>query len=408
MLNKIVHRLLKPRHFWRDVGFDELSELYVSSMLKTFATTLLMIFVPFYLYQHNYTLPAIFALYGFFFAARVVADVASGYMVARFGPKHTMIASCLFQIFSAALFLTVPSQHWPIWLLGVPWGTSASLYFIAYHVEFSKIKHTKHAGREIGYMNMMEKVGAVAGPLVGGFTGTLFGSQYIFLVAVVTLFGSLWPLFLTREPVKTHQHLDFKGLPVTKVRRDFMAWAFLGIENTLCVNLWPFYVSLFALGSGVYAKLGALSAISVVVGIIAAYSIGKIVDSRSGRKLLRISAAVNALSYVFRPFVTSITPALAVTMANDIVTTGYRMPYIKGMYAAADDLPGYRIVYVASMEAMGNIAKSFVWFLLSILAFALSPYSVMVVGFVIAGVASIFIMTEKFKALNYNGTYEQT
>ncbi len=406
MLKKIVHRFLQPRHFWREVGFDELSELYISSMLKTFATTLLMVFVPFYLFQHSYTIPAIFAVYGFFFLGRVAADVASGYMVARFGPKHTMIASCMFQIASTALFLTVPTHHWPIWLLGVPWGISASLYFIAYHVEFSKIKHTKHAGREIGYMNMMEKLGAVVGPLVGGIAGTLFGSQYIFLIAIITLFGSLWPLFLSREPVRTHQHLDFKGLPIAKVRRDLMAWSFLGIENTLCINLWPFYVSLFALGSGVYAKLGLLSAVSVIVGIAAAYSVGKIVDSRSGRKLLRVSVATNALSYVFRPFVNSIVPALAVTMANDIITTGYRMPYVKGMYAAADDLPGHRIVYIVSMEAMGNIAKGFVWFFLSTLAFVLSPYRVMVLGFMIAGVASLFIMTEKFRALDYNKSHE--
>lgn len=399
MLKKIIRHLLEPKHFWRDVGFDELSELYVSSMLHTLAVSLLMVFVPFYLFQQGYSIPAIFSFFGLFFVGRVVSDILAGFMVARFGPKHTMILSSMLQISSAALFLTIPSHHWPIWLMGPAWGASMSFYFIAFHVAFSKIKHIAHAGKEIGYMNIMDKVGAIAGPLVGGLIGTIFGAQYIFLVATLVLLLSLWPLFLTKEPVVTHQKLDFKGFPVHKVYRDIFAWAAMGTENTLCINLWPLYISLFALGGRVYAQLGALSSFAVVSSITASYAIGRLVDIKHARLTLRFSASLNALLYLFRPLVHSVWPALGVSVANEAITTGYRIPFIKGMYAAADALPGHRIMYFVAMESIGSLAKGTAWFVLALCSLVFATRSVIILGFVLAAAASMLILSERFHAL---------
>lgn len=399
MIQKLVTRFLEPRHFWRKIGSSELSELYVSNMLRSLAISLLMVFVPFYLYQHGYSVAAIFSVFGCFFVGRVVFDIVAGYMVARIGPKHTMIISCFFQISSAALFLSVPSFHWPVWVLGIPWGAASSCFFIAYHVAFSKVKHSIHSGKEIGYMTIMERIGSVFGPVIGGVVGTLFGSPFIFLVATVFLFASLWPLFQTTEPVMVHQKLHFRDFPLRKVKWDLIAYVGLGIENTLCLNLWPLYVSLFALSGSVYIQLGALSSLAVITSIISAYFIGRLIDIRYARRTLRIAASLNALVYLFRPFVTSLLPALATNMANEAITTGYRMPFIKGMYSAADDLPGHRIVYVVTMEAVTSVAKGTVWFMLAIGATAIHTHSILVIGFGIAGLASLVIMAEKFKAL---------
>lgn len=400
MLKKIVRRILEPRHFWREVGFNELSELYVSTMLRSLAINILMVFVPFYLYQHGYLISQIFMMFGFFFVTRFVSDLVAGFTVARFGPKHTMIVSCILQIISAGMFLTVPDHHWSVWLLGAPWGAAFSFFFIAYHVEFSKIKHTEHAGKEIGYMNILDKVGVIIGPLLGGIVGTLYGSRTIFLIATLILFGSLWPLFRTAEAVKTHQKLNFKDFPLARVKRDLFAWAALGVENTLCINMWPLYVALFALSGPIYAQLGALSSFAVVASMTAAYVIGRAVDKRHARLSLRVAAILNALVYGFRPFVNSLVPAFAVNVVNEAVTVGYRLPFTKGLYAAADDLPGFRIVYMVSLESLASITKATWWFLLAMAAQLLSAKSVFIAGFAVAALASLLVMTERFKALD--------
>lgn len=400
MIKKAVHRFLKKSHFWRDTGFDELSELYVSNMLRSIALTIFLVFVPFYLYQQDYSPVAILALFGCFFVTRAVADLAAGFFVARFGPKHTVLLSNVMQIISAGLLLTVPQYRWNIVLLAIPWGIAQSFFFISYHVSFSKIKHTSKAGRELGYMQTFEKIGYLVGPLIGGVVGSVFGPEYIFITATVLLAASLWPLFLTSEPTKVHQKIDFKTLPVNKIKRDLFANACLGVENTLCINAWSFYVAVFLLSGAVYAQLGSLSALGVLAAILSAKLIGKLADTSLARQVLRTSVYVNALIHLVRPFISGIGGVLAVNIANEAVTSGYRMPFMKGLYAAADDLPGYRIVYISSMESSGSIVKATVWFVLAILATVVSLQSVLIIAFLIAAVASLGITKERFAVYN--------
>lgn len=400
MMKNAISKILRRSHFWRDVGFDELSELYVSSMLRGTALTIFMVFVPFFLYQNNYSAPAIFALYGVFFISRIVSDITAGYTVARFGPKHTMIISCILQIISAALMLSVPHFHWSVIVLAVPWGASVSFFFIAFHVALSKIKHTPKAGHELGHLQMYERIGFLIGPIIGGVVGSVFGPQYIFFAATLLLFGSLWPLFKTKEPVQTHQKLHFKLLPVNRIKRDIFANICLGIENTLCINVWAYFVAVFVLVGAVYAQLGALSSAGVLVAIVSAKAIGRLSDTGLARRILRTSAVLNSLSYLVRPFVSGVGGVFAVNSANEVLTAGYRMPFMKGVYAAADDLPGLRIVYLSSLEATGSVAKATVWFFLAILATTLSLETVIFVGFGIAALASLGIMQERFAVYN--------
>jgi MFS family permease len=368
-------------------------------MLRSFSLSLMMVFVPFYLYQNGYSAVAVFLFFGFWFTARAFADIMAAYFVARFGPKHSMLVSCLFQIMNAALLLTLPSYHWPLWMIALVGGIAASLFFIAYHVEFSKIKHTPHAGKELGSMQVFEKTAAVVGPLAGGLAATFLGSRAIFAIGCITLLISLVPLFRTAEPVRTGQTLRFRDLPLKTVLSDIRAGAGIVVENTLCLNLWPFYIALFALGGGVYVQLGALTSLAMLTSIFSAHVIGRYIDTKNARSLLRLSATVNTLIYLVRPFVRSLWPAFAVGIANEVVTTGYRMPFMKGMYAAADDLPGFRIVYLTSIEFIGDVLKAAVWYFLAIVAVCVTIYSAFFVGFLIAAVASLLIMTEKFRAL---------
>jgi MFS family permease len=400
MLKRAIENILKKNHFWRDVGFDELSELYISNMLRSIALSVFMVFVPFYLYQQHYSAAAIFSMYGLFFVTRAMSDIGAGYYVARYGPKHTMIGSCILQIISAGLLLSVPNHHWNIILLALPWGASASFFFIAYHVEFSKIKHSGKAGSELGHMQAYEKIGYFIGPFVGGVIGSVLGPRYIFMAATVLLFASLVPLFQSAEPVKVHQKLRFKDLPVGKIKRDLFANACLGVENGICINAWAFYVAVFVLSGAVYAQLGGLTAFAVLVSIISAKLVGHISDTAYARTFLRASAISNALTYVVRPFVGNIAGVFAVNTVNEAVTAGYRMPFMKGIYTAADDLPGLRIVYIASMEAVGSISKATVWLFLAILATTFDLKSVLFVSFAIAGLASLGIMKERFAVYN--------
>lgn len=402
MIRQLFHRLFAHRHFWREVDFSEMSEIYISMMFRSLSVSLTGIFIPLYMYQSGYPFIEILTMFLWYFVFRAfIFDYLAGYMTAKLGPKHTMLYSYGMLMVSTLLFLTLGHYNWPIWLLGALWGGSTSLFTIPFSVDFSKVKNKAHSGKELGYVNVIEKFGGIAGPVVGGVIATFLGGQYIFIVSVVLLILGGITLLRTSEPIRTGQPFSLRDLPYRRMKRDLAAISAYGIELTMCGWIWPLYLSLFILAAGTaYAQLGILASVSVVVAMAAAYSIGKLIDKRKGRVLLRTGAVLNAGLHFVRPFVSVYPMALLVNVINEGVTIAYRMPFIKGFYDAADEHPGQRVAYCTAMELFASVMKVAVWGLLLVVAHFVSPYTVTVIGFVIAGLASLAIMTERFKALD--------
>ena len=399
MLKKIIHNVLRKKHFWRDATFDELSEVYVAMMFRSFALGMIGIFVPVYIIKLGYGMQGLLLFYALYFLTRIAADFVAAHGVARFGPKHVLLAGYVAQILAAASFSLIEPFNVPLYATAPLWGVAASLTFIALHVDFSKIKHSNHGGKELGFLNVLERVGGMIGPLLGGVLATFFGPVFLFATAVIILLTGLLPLFKTAEPVKVHQKLEYDKLNVKAVKRDLISGAFFYLENTLCVVLWPAFLTIFIFTENIYGTIGSLASIGFLVSIMTAYFAGKLVDSKKGGLLLKVTSLANAFVYGLRPFVQSVAGVHGVNILNDSLTVGYRIPYTKGFYDAADQHPGLRIVYVSSMEALGSIVKFFVWMQLFLLTFMLSDFQVIVAGFIIASISSVLINVQKFSAL---------
>jgi MFS family permease len=405
MLKKLIKQLLAPRHYWRTVTFDELSELYTSMLLRGLAISLVGIFIPVYLYKLGYKIPDILLFYTGFFFAKLVFDFIAAYVVAKQGPKHTIILSYSLQVVSLGMLLTLPTMHWSLEAISGIWGASSSLFFIAYHVDFSKIKHSEHGGKEIGYMFIIEKIGAIIGPLIGGLVANYFGAHYIIAAAATMFTLSIIPLLLSPEPVRTNQVLHFSKLPTLVYKRDALAYSALGIENSVSIVLWPLCIVALVFTNDTYAKIGILSAAGVFISLFTTRAIGALIDNKKGRQLLRFGVVVNAANHLVRIYAKQFWAVFTINMVNEAATPAYRMPFIKGWYDASDDLEGLRIVYLATMEAVGDIAKATLWALLFVLSGILSTRSLIGLGFIIGAVASLLIATESFPALGKKGAH---
>lgn len=400
MLQKLIHRFTWRRHYWRNVGFDELSELYTSMMFRSLANSLVGIFIPVYLFQHGYPVWQILNFYGFMFGTSLVLEYVSARLIALYGPKHIILMSYVFQVIAMFGMLSLPIGV-PLIAVAVVYGMANVLFFTAFHVDFSKIKHKEHGGKEVGWMYSMEKLGGTLGPLLGGLLAFLFGSQYIFIVAIILLFVGAIPLFLTREPVRTRQDIDFKKLNVEEIPRDLISYGALVLENSICVAVWPLFIGVVVFVDSPYLKLGSVASISIIIALLTARAFGSVVDQKKGRNLLRLGASVNAIVHLFRTFANSYIAVLGLNMVNEGVTVAYRMPFTKGMYDAADDHPGNRIVYIAAMESVGYFVRTIFYFAASLVAFMYSPSRQFFAGlFAVAAVASLIIMLERFRALD--------
>lgn len=399
MLKKIIDRFLAGRHPWRYVGFDQLSELYASMMLRSLGLSLVGIFVPIYLYKLGYELPVIFLFMAGVFGARMVFDVVSGYLVAWQGPKHIILASNILQTLTLVLLLSLPQYQWPLWLISTLWGLSISMFFIAYHVDFSKIIHLGSGGKELGFMTIMERIGAALGPVVGGVIATVFGPEYTIMAAIVLFIGAVIPLFLSAEPTALHQKISFRGLPYRRLKRDFLSFAALCAENTISISVWPLFAAVTILTVNTYANIGLVTSLGVVAAIVTAQFIGRVVDREKGGVLLIGSTIANFFLHLIRPLAQGFGGVLLINIGNEVVTTGYKLPYTKGMYARADDLPGFRIVYLVTMEVIGDMGKAAAWLLVWVLCFVVDPVTAMWISFLVIAAPSLLIATNNFPSL---------
>ena len=359
MINTLIHRFLKRRHFWRYATFSEVAELYASRMLRMFALRLVSTFTAVFLYQEGFSLLQIGLFWGAFYLSKVFFSYPSALIVARRGPKHATLYSNVMAAFSmvALPFVTDPA----IGLAAlVVWGGlqafSSAMYDLAYLVDFSKVKHDEHAGKEIGYMSILEKLASGLSPLLGGIIALFFGPESIMLMSGVFFMLSAVPLFLTAEPVKLQHSLNFRRYPWRMTWRSFVAETAIGFDVFTTSIAWSLFLVVVIFVSGtdrVYAEIGAVASVTLLFAFAASYTFGRLIDHRRGFELLKFSTYFNSFVHVIRPFVSTPAGVVLTNGANEVATTGYAMPFLRGMFDLADRSKK-RIEYIFVIEMVAN------------------------------------------------------
>ncbi len=356
MTDKFFHYFIRRTHFWRSVSVSEMAELYSSRMLRVMAMQMMGGFSAVYFYQLGYSLHWLAWYFVIYFGARVLMSPLVALTVARYGPKHgTLISNILFVL---AAFVMVAIPVWGVWgfALLVPLaGFSRSLYDVCYLVDFSKVKHIEHSGKELGIMQIIERVMTALGPILGGVVALLFGPIIMILVAGLLMLGSAMPLFFTREPVKIHQKITLRHFNIKIAIRPMIAQIAAGLDMNASGVMWSLFIIIVVFGSinnGSYLQLGILSSVALFASIVISYIYGKLVDSYKGKTLLKFSVIGDFLVYLCRPFTSTPLQVAGINVANEVVTTGYNLPALRGIFDTADGLPGYRIVYITFMMTM--------------------------------------------------------
>ena len=212
MLQRIIHRILARRHFWRYSTFDEVAELYASRMLRVFALRFVTTFSSIFLLNEGYSLLFLCFFWTVFYGLKVIMSWPAAKIAAYFGPKHGTLYSNIAAAVGVIFLALVPSLGLPALLTWcVIQGFSATLYDLCYLIDFSKIKHTEHAGKEIGFMNIIEKIATGLSPVAGGVIATMWSPIAAMILSAVMFLLSAWPLLLTKEPVHTRQKISLTG-----------------------------------------------------------------------------------------------------------------------------------------------------------------------------------------------------
>jgi MFS family permease len=396
----LSHVHLMHRHFWRHLKMSDMARIYISMMLRNLAISLTGIFVFIYMLELGYTFIDLCWLMIWYYGIRALGtDLLAGALTAYIGPKRIMSLGFVVTALSSALFALQPIYHFPIWLLGAIYGSSHSFVFVALHTEFSKIHKKAHEGSQLGYLNAIERLGGVLGPITGGVIATLFGGQYIFAVGLVLMILAGLPIFFSKEAVPTRRKLNLKAINFKKVRRGALVHAASGTEIDRA-SLWSIYVAMFVLTSGVYMGISILQSLSVVAAMVTAIAIGHFVDKKKGRALLRFGAISAAVLHIARLFIDRYIPALAVNIGYEVAKTANHIPISKGFYDDGDIDGDGRIAYMVIMGYIDSVLKCLAWVVLLPIAIFAGSLAALQVGFVMGAVCALLTTCERYKALN--------
>lgn len=356
MIQNLLHLFIRRTHFWRTVSISEMAELYSSRMLRVMAMQMMGGFGIVYLYQLGYGVQWLAWYYALYFGARFLMSPLVAITVARYGPKHGTLISNLLFVLAASLMALVPAWGIVALILLIPvGGFSRSLYDVCYLVDFSKVKHIEHSGKELGIMQIIERVMTALGPILGGLIALFFGPVIMMIVAALLMLSSALPLFFTSEPVKVHQRLTLKHFNMKVAWKPMIAQIAAGIDMNASGVMWNMFIVVVVFGAvsnSSYLQLGILSSVALFASIIISYMYGKLVDNHKGRTLLKFSVIGDSIVYLFRPFANTPIQVAGINVANEVVTTGYILPATRGIFDTADGLPGYRIVYITAMATM--------------------------------------------------------
>lgn len=400
MIHQLIHRLLLRRHFWRYASFSEISELYASRMMRMMAINMSAAFVSVFLYQNGYSVQFLAGYWALFFLLKVVIAMPAAKYAAMFGPKHGILLSNLLYIPSMILYAFVPDWGIPALVVtAILQAYSAVLYDLCYLIDFSKVKSIEHAGKEIAYMNIVEKIAKGLSPFIGGLLAFLVSPEATMVAAALLFAFSSVPLFKTGEPTKTRQKLVFRGFPWRIAWRSLVAESAIGFDAVASGTVWSLLVAIGILGTAtnsVYAELGLLLSVVLLAAIAASHMYGRLIDRRRGGDLLKAAVVGNSLVHLTRPFVTSPVVVGSVNVANEIATTGYAMAFTRGMFDTAD-LSGHRITYLGWIEVVANLGAAIGGLVFWLLVTYMGDIDGMRAIFFIAAPVVLIIMTPKFR-----------
>jgi MFS family permease len=400
MLQNIFHQMLLRRHFWRHATYSEIAELYMSRMLRMAALYIASAFMSIYLYQTGYSIGHIALFWAAFYFFKTITSLPVASLIARIGPKHGILVSNLLSIPAMISFVFLPILGpWLLLPVLILQGTSASMYGIAYTIDFSKVKSIEHAGKEIAYMNILEKITTSVSPLIGGILAYFFGPQFVLVIAALLFALAAVPLFNSGEQVQIGKKLQFRGFPWRLIRQHWMAQVAVGYDVFASGTVWTLYTAVIVIGvsssNEVYVIIGVLSSVVLVATLISSYIYGKIIDKKRGSMLMKVSIVANSLTHLVRPFITSPVTVAGANIANEVATTGYSMPYARAVFDNAD-LSGHRATYIGMIDTLSNVGAFLAAVSLAVLVLAGGSIFALTNFFFLAGVVVLLVLTAHF------------
>ena len=304
--------MMHHNHFWwRFFPKKELTQVYACATLRSFAISLICLFIPLYLhFEQGYTLPETLYFYIFYSLIFAISTPIAAKFSARFGIKHSILVSVPLYLIFMALLYCLPIFKTPLIIIATILGLSLAFYWMGMHLVFRRASDGKHRGEEVGKREGLSILATLAGPLIGGFLIGSFGFKPVFILASVLLFLSVFFLFLGKED-HVKYHFSIRSLLDKRHWQNSLFFVSRGSRVMAAEVVWPLFIFVIL---NDYLSLGLVGSIMALISAILVWIIGKYSDQIDRRKIIRWVVGGESLSWFLRAVVSNVGQIFGVTI----------------------------------------------------------------------------------------------
>ncbi len=292
-----------------------LKDVYANLFLKTFALSLIGLFVPLYLlYEIGLSFNDVLIFYLAFFTLLAIGYPLGAYFVPKIGLKKIIMLSVPFHLSYYLLLYLLKIRPIPIILIAGVQGLAEGLFWFAYNTNFSRFSDKKHRGEEVDIFYVLATVIGVFGPFVGGALLSFMGFHVVFLVVIALLLLSVLPL--TRVEERGYKKRVYYTDVFHKRNYSLSSRIFLqGVRHTVTGIFWPIFV--FSIINE-YFSLGAVFSVASLFSSLVIWRLGSKIDSVNKYLLNDFSSIVHGIVSFVKIFIENIVHAFGVAIVSMI------------------------------------------------------------------------------------------
>ena len=250
-------------------------------------------FQPIYLQQlgaNTMTIASVFSLFGL---AMLVAHIPAGYLADRIGRKPLLLAAWVAGLLATCLMAM--ARALPVFVIGILLYGFTGFVSSPLNSYITAARGNLSLVRAMTLITATYSLGAVLGPLSGGWIGAHFGLRTVYIVsACIFLISTIMLLFLRSQPREIHD----PAAPPEKLWENIRFVRFLGIISMAMFAMYlpqPLAPSFLQNKRGLSLEnIGLLGSVGSFGNTLLALALGQLA-ARTGFLLAQVSVAAFSL-----------------------------------------------------------------------------------------------------------------
>lgn len=336
--------------------------LYLGSLMRSFSTSMISVFIPLHLLSLGYSIKNIAAFFIFQYICSLIYTLIGMKVVSRIGFERAYLYSLLPCTIYFFLIATLDSHSIP--LLALPLlGQFSVFYWIWQHVSLAK--HTKDGARnsQTAMLHTLYALSGMLGPLVGGIIMKYFG---IFPLVICVFISMMFSAFIMSRMDNYFEDFSYKSFlkDAQKLQlKQYIGFASRGINGRFHSLVWP--IVSFTLFLNDYVLLGASVAAYSLTAIFAGHFASSMFD-KNEKLGLNLGSISLSLIWIGRIFIVSPIGVIISNLFEGIFEklTGVSFNAMSYSYAQKMSLMNYTLARETTIH-MGAIFISIMLYLTS-------------------------------------------